>query len=69
LPIPLKTSSKRLAVVCWTELVASYGIITMRAFIVACVVTIVIAVGSAAILDNLVQKNTPAAFGEPNVRI
>lgn len=41
----------------------------MRAFIVACVVTIVIAVGSAAILDNLVQKNTPAAFGEPNVRI
>jgi hypothetical protein len=40
----------------------------MRAFIVACVVAVVIAVGTAAILDSLVQEIASAAFAEPGVR-
>jgi hypothetical protein len=40
----------------------------MRAFIVACVVAGIIAVGSAAVLDNFVQESSAAAFTEPGVR-
>lgn len=38
----------------------------MRAFLVACVVVGVIAVGAAAILDNFVQQTAHAAFTEPS---
>jgi hypothetical protein len=41
----------------------------MRAFIAACVVVGVIAVGAAAILDNFVQETASRAFAEPSVRI
>jgi hypothetical protein len=40
----------------------------MRAFIVACVVAGIIAVGSAAVLDNFVQESSAAAFTERGVR-
>ena len=40
----------------------------MRAFVVACVVAVVIAVGAAAILDGFVQETAFAAFAEPRVR-
>jgi cobalamin synthase len=42
---------------------------TMRAFTVACLVIGVIAVGTAAILDNFVQEPSSAAFAEPSARI
>jgi hypothetical protein len=41
----------------------------MRAFIAACAVAVVIAVGAAAILDNFVQETAKAAFTEPSARI
>lgn len=41
----------------------------MRAFIAACAVAIIIAVGGAAILDNFVQEPAAAAFAEPSARI
>jgi hypothetical protein len=41
----------------------------MRAFIVACAIAVVIAVGAAAILDNSAQETASAAFAEPSVRI
>jgi hypothetical protein len=41
---------------------------TMRAFIVACAVAGVIAVGAATILDNFAQETASAAFAEPGVR-
>jgi hypothetical protein len=41
----------------------------MRSIIAACVVTIAIALGAAAILDNFVQRSSSAAFAEPGVRI
>jgi hypothetical protein len=41
----------------------------MRAFVVACAVVVVIAVGAAAVLDNFVQEAASAAFAEPGVRI
>ncbi|MGA2290433.1 hypothetical protein [Bradyrhizobium sp.] len=41
----------------------------MRAFIVACFVAVFIAVGAAAILDNLVQESSAPAFAEPSARI
>jgi hypothetical protein len=41
----------------------------MRAFLAACVVTIVIGIGAAAILDNFVQKPVSAAFATSAVRI
>jgi hypothetical protein len=41
----------------------------MRAFIAACAVAVVIAVGTAAILDNFVQETAKAAFTEPSARI
>jgi hypothetical protein len=40
----------------------------MRAFIVACAVAVVIAVGAAAILDRFVQETAYAAFAEPSAR-
>jgi hypothetical protein len=41
----------------------------MRAFIVACVVAVIIAVGGAAVLDNFVQENASAAFAESSARV
>ena len=41
----------------------------MRAFIAACAVAGVVAVGAAAILDNFVQQTARAAFAEPSARI
>jgi hypothetical protein len=41
----------------------------MRAFIVACAVAVIFAVGGAAILANFVQEPASAAFAEPGVRI
>ena len=40
----------------------------MRAFVVACVVTVVIAVGAAVALDLFVQQDASAAFALPGVR-
>jgi hypothetical protein len=40
----------------------------MRSFIAACLVIVAIALGAAAILDNLVQRPSSAAFTEPGVR-
>jgi hypothetical protein len=40
----------------------------MRAFAIACLSTLVIAVGAAAILDNFVQESAQAAFSEPTAR-
>ncbi len=41
----------------------------MRAFIIACLVAGVFAVGAAVILDNLVQEPSSAAFAEASARI
>jgi hypothetical protein len=41
----------------------------MRVFIIACFVAGVFAVGAAAILDNLVQEPSSAAFAEASARI
>ena len=41
----------------------------MRVFIVACLVTGVVAIVAAAILDNFVQEPSSAAFAEPSARI
>jgi hypothetical protein len=41
----------------------------MRAFMVACFVAGVIAVGAAVALDNLVQEPASAAFAESSARI
>jgi hypothetical protein len=41
----------------------------MRTFIVAGFAAIMIAVGAAALLDELVQETSSAAFTEPGVRI
>ncbi|MGZ3352815.1 MAG: hypothetical protein ACXU89_28155 [Xanthobacteraceae bacterium] len=41
----------------------------MRAFVMACLAAGVIAVGAAAILDNLVQEPASVAFAEPSARI
>jgi hypothetical protein len=51
-----------------TELVAEDGRIVMRAFIVACAVAGVIAVGAATVLDSLVQETAKVAFAEPSAR-
>jgi hypothetical protein len=40
----------------------------MRAFIVACVVAVAIAGGTAAIFDILIQETASAAFAELGVR-
>ena len=41
----------------------------MRAFTVACLIVLVIAVGSAGILDNFVQQSAAEAFAEPTARV
>jgi hypothetical protein len=41
----------------------------MRAFAIACVSALVIAVGAAAILDNFVQPSATVAFAEPTARV
>jgi hypothetical protein len=41
----------------------------MRAFAVACLSALVIAVGTAAILDNFMQKSATVAFAEPTARV
>jgi hypothetical protein len=41
----------------------------MRAFAVACLVVVAIAIGAAASLDNFVQESSAAAFTEPSARI
>jgi len=41
----------------------------MRAFAVACLTAVGIAVGVAAILDNLVQQSATVAFAEPSARV
>jgi len=41
----------------------------MRAFIIACLVATMIAVGAAAVLDDFVQESSSKAFTEPSARI
>src|SRR6266849_5148479 len=41
----------------------------MRVFAIACLSALVIAVGTAAILDNFVQKSATVAFAEPTARV
>jgi hypothetical protein len=41
----------------------------MRAFLAACVVTIVIGIGAAAILDTFVQTPASVAFATSAVRL
>jgi hypothetical protein len=41
----------------------------MQAFMTACFVAVAIAVGAAAILNNVVQESSTAAFTEPSARI
>jgi hypothetical protein len=40
----------------------------MRAFLIACVVAVVIAIGASVILDTFVQETSAAAFTRPGVR-
>jgi hypothetical protein len=40
----------------------------MRAFAMACLATLVIAVGAAVILDTFVQHSAEVAFAEPTAR-
>jgi hypothetical protein len=41
----------------------------MRTFVTACFVAAVVAVGAAAILDNVVQEPVSVAFAEPSARL
>jgi hypothetical protein len=41
----------------------------MRAFAIACLSALVIALGAAAILDNCVQQSAAAMFAESTARI
>jgi hypothetical protein len=41
----------------------------MRTFAIACLSALVIAVGTAAILDNFVQQSATVAFAEPTARV
>lgn len=41
----------------------------MRAFVAACFVAAVIAVGAAAIIDNSVQEPASVAFAEQSARL
>jgi hypothetical protein len=41
----------------------------MRAFTVACLTAVVIAVGAAVILDNFMQQSAAAVFTEPTARV
>jgi hypothetical protein len=40
----------------------------MGAFLIACVVAIVIAIGASFVLDTFVQETSAAAFAQPGVR-
>jgi peptidoglycan/LPS O-acetylase OafA/YrhL len=42
---------------------------TMRAFITACVVAVVLAIGAAALLNQFVQRPADSAFSTTAVRI
>jgi hypothetical protein len=41
----------------------------MRAFAIACLTAVVIAVGAAAILENFVQQSAAVAFAERTARV
>jgi hypothetical protein len=41
----------------------------MRAFIVGCVVAIIIAIAAALVLDRLVQGSSAKSFSSPAVRL
>jgi hypothetical protein len=41
----------------------------MRVFTLACLIVLIIAVGAAGILDNLVQQPVAEAFAEPTARV
>jgi hypothetical protein len=41
----------------------------MGAFLAACVVAVVIAIGAAVVLDTFVQESSQAAFARPSARI
>ena len=41
----------------------------MHAFAIACLSALVIAVGTAVILDNFVQQSATVAFAEPTARV
>jgi hypothetical protein len=41
----------------------------MRAFAVACLIVLIIAVGAAGIVDNFVQQSASQAFAEPSARV
>jgi hypothetical protein len=41
----------------------------MRAFTIACLSALVIAVGAAVILDTFVQQSATVAFAEPTARV
>jgi hypothetical protein len=41
----------------------------MGAFLAACVVAVVIAIGAAVVLDTFVQETSEAAFTRPSARI
>ena len=41
----------------------------MRALAVACLTTVIIAVGADVILDNFMQQSAAAAFTEPTARV
>jgi len=40
----------------------------MGAFLIACVVAIIIAIGASVVLDAFVQETSAAAFTQPGVR-
>jgi hypothetical protein len=40
-----------------------------RAFAIACVSALIVAVGTAAILDNFMQKSATEAVAEPTARV
>jgi hypothetical protein len=41
----------------------------VRAFVVACLIVLVIAVGASRILDDFVQQSVAEAFAEPTARV
>jgi hypothetical protein len=41
----------------------------MRAFVLACLFAVVVAIGAAVILDNFVQESATTAFALPSARV
>jgi hypothetical protein len=41
----------------------------MRAFALACLTAVILALGAAAILDNFVEQSAAVAFAEPTARV